>query len=196
MKYIQIHHRLLLLGLACFTPQEFTRAVGGTKIGSRKLLERYTKNGIFKRIKNGFYVSTNPKPNLWVVANKIYRPSYISLETALSYYGIIPESVYSTTSVTPKPTRTFTIDNNVLVFRKIKQKAFTGYKPIKIATETVFIAETEKALADYLYFTFLDGAEINDRIIWDKIKSSSLTKHIKNFQNSIFERWAKNVIRK
>lgn len=187
---------MLSSGLTCFTPLEFQRITKATKIGSRKLLERWTKKGLFLRLKNGLYVASDTKPSLWLIANKLYGPSYISLETALSYYGVIPETAYSITSVTSKITRQFEVHGQVFLYRKIKRCAFSGYRPVKIDGQTVLLAEAEKALADYLYFTYYEKSSVNSRVRWNKIKMSLLRKYIGIFSNKNFSRWAKNVIPK
>lgn len=197
MKYLETREKLLNAGLTCFTPLEFQRVIKATsKIAARKLLERYTQKRIFSRPKNGLYVFNENRPSLWMLANKIYAPSYISMETALSYYGIIPETVYTVTSMTSKITRNFEFEENNFLYRKIKRAAFTGYGPVVVNKETVLLAEPEKALADYLYFVFLKNIGLNERLRWRKIKKSNLFRYIKIFDNKKFERWAKDVVGK
>lgn len=197
MKYPEIRTRLLDMGLACFTLLEFQRATKAPSRGAaQKMLERYTKRKFLSRLKNGLYVFAENRPSLWALANKIYSPSYISLETALSYYGIIPETVYAITSVTSKITRSFAVEDNAFLYKKIKREAFTGYQPVAAGKETVFVAEKEKALADYLYFVFLKHANMSERIRWDKISRRRLMSYIRIFGNKKFERQACNVIGK
>lgn len=62
-------------------------------------------------LKNGLYVpgpaSKVARPELMLIANHLWGPSYVSMETALSYWGLIPERVYETTSDTVKRSRMF-----------------------------------------------------------------------------------------
>lgn len=68
-------------------------------------------------------------PDEYLLANILYQPSYISLEFALSYYSLIPESVYLITSVTTKPTREFAVGKLFFSYQTIKKQAFVGYVP-------------------------------------------------------------------
>jgi len=86
------------------------------------------------------------------IANKLYSPSYVSLETALSDYSIIPEVAMSVTSITTKPTRRFKNKHGLFIYRAVRPEAFTGYLVRRHGTFDILIAEPEKALVDYLYF--------------------------------------------
>ena len=61
---------------------------------------------------------------LFLIANKSYYPSYISLETAFSYYNIIPEIVYNITSITSKKTIEFNFQNSTFTYNKINSHLF------------------------------------------------------------------------
>lgn len=197
MKYIDFRKKIMINGPRCFTSLEFQRITGAaSKVGTQKLLERYTSRGIFTRLKNGLYALSERKPSEWAIANRVYAPSYISTETALSHYGIIPETIYAITSVTSKITRNFTIGEKNFVYRKIKLEAFSGYLPIPIDDTVILIAEPEKAIADFIYFVFLRHIEMNERIRWPKINRARLLGYIKSFGNRRFERWSNDAIPK
>ena len=114
------------------------------------------------------------RPSSYFIANRLYQPSYISLEKALSHYGIIPETVYAITSITTKPTREFKTPQGIFSYQRIKKEAFIGYEPKEIEGTTVFFAEPEKALADYLYFVDLKKISLNDRLDLKDIKKTKL----------------------
>ncbi|MCX5712190.1 MAG: hypothetical protein NTY47_03830 [Candidatus Omnitrophica bacterium] len=95
------------------------------------------------------------------IANKLYAPSYVSLETALSYYSIIPEVSMAVTSITTKSTRKFSNKHGLFIYRAIKPKVFNGYYVEKQGNFDILIAEPEKALADYLYFKTYRGKKIS-----------------------------------
>lgn len=86
------------------------------------------------------------------IANRIYRPSYISLHTALSHYGMIPEAVMTITSVTSLKTAEF---NNVFgkyTYQSVKPELMFGYVPKLMADgRAILFATPEKALLDLLY---------------------------------------------
>ena len=133
-------------GLIVFTPKEFERIFRVSPTAVKQFIHAYTEKKFFSKLRNGLYALEEERPNLYFAANKIYRPSYVSLETALSYHGIIPETVYSITSVTPKPTRAFDALGIDFSYTRIKQKAFQGYTARKEGNSTVLFAEPEKAL--------------------------------------------------
>ncbi|MBX2928097.1 MAG: hypothetical protein KF852_09700 [Saprospiraceae bacterium] len=85
------------------------------------------------------------------MANKIYSPSYVSLETALAYYGWIPEAVFTITSISTRKTQAFDTPVGCFRYSSMKSSLFFGYRlliPEGLGTK---IAEPEKVLLDYLY---------------------------------------------
>ncbi len=119
------------------------------------------------RLKKGLYAFEGRLPTGEEIANALYRPSYISFEYALAKHSIIPEAIYTITSATTKPTRTFETNNLGFEYFKIKKQAFTGYVLVKegaARTSNVLIAEPEKAVVDYLYFVSLGKRQPNDRM--------------------------------
>lgn len=86
------------------------------------------------------------------IANRIYRPSYISLHTALSHYGMIPEEVMKTTSVTTLKTAEFKNAFGVYAYQMVKRELMFGYQPKPMADgRSILFATPEKALLDLLY---------------------------------------------
>jgi len=115
------------------------------------------KKGVIVRIKKGLYIfgeeyRKNPYSNE-ILANLICGPSYISLEYALQYYGLIPERVVAVTSVTTGRSREFLTPVGLFIYRMIPKNAFrTGMDRAEIdAGRSFLIAVPEKALADKLY---------------------------------------------
>jgi len=110
------------------------------------------------RLKRGMYV-VSPEVSgkllsTELIANHIYGPSYISMESALRYYGLIPESVYLVRSMTTKRSRLF--ENSISRFEYIN--CSEDYFPIgvnqKIYEDYSFIiASPEKALCDLIAYT-------------------------------------------
>jgi len=164
MKPISVREELLKRGGGIFTPQDFQRIFCTTESRTKYFLEEYTKGGLFLRLKNGLYMLKTDPPPEEEIANRLYRPSYISFEYAMATNNILLEMPYSVTSATTKPTRTFTVGEKTFSYFTIKREAFTGYTPLKQAGRTVLIAEPEKALVDYLYFVSLGKKPRNDRL--------------------------------
>src|SRR5258706_9031300 len=146
--------------------------------------------------RRGLYCLKRKSPHPWLIANKLLRPSYISFETALSYYGGLPETIYGITSATAKSTRTFEALEKTFTYQKIKQAAFLGYQPVSIEGSTVFLAEKEKALADYLYFVHLKKKSLNDRLKWSEFDKKKTIHYLKTFDRKGLEEWAAHVIGK
>ena len=132
----------------------------------RQYLSRWKAQGWLKSLKKGLYELTYPEgrgvPDFFI-ANKIYAPSYISLETALSYYSIIPEVSMAVVSVTAKATRRFKNSHGLFIYRSIQTEAFRGYIIEKHNGFNILIAEPEKALVDYLYFKTLRGRSFDKK---------------------------------
>lgn len=124
-------------------------------------LVRWISKGYFVRLKRNLYEFIEPGsevsvPDLYA-ANRLYEPSYVSLETALSVYGIIPEVAANVTSVTTQPTRTFKSKHCCFFYRTCRSDAFTGYKLMTYEGFKVNVADKEKALVDFLYYRMRSG---------------------------------------
>ncbi len=115
------------------------------------------------------------------IANVLYLPSYLSLEYVLQNEGLIPESVYTYTSITLKTTRTFTNEVGNFSYRHLKPKLFTGftYESFRELYK-IKIASRAKALFDWLYFIPMVQVQKNIaqvlnedlRINWNEFTSS------------------------
>ncbi|MEK7122434.1 MAG: hypothetical protein AAB855_01105 [Patescibacteria group bacterium] len=146
-----------------FTLQEFRRIFSCTPPQAKHFLETYTRRGVFVRLKPGLYGVRGLLPKDEMIANALYQPSYLSFEYALSKYGVIPESVYTLTSATTKPTRVFSANGQTFSYHTIARAAFTGYR-LSGGAHPVLMAEPEKALVDYLYFVALGKKSLVDRV--------------------------------
>ena len=123
----------------------------------RDKISALLKKGSIIRIKKGLYIFGDEyrrRPySREILANLIYGPSYISLDFALQYYGLIPERVEALTSVTTGRSRRFLTPAALFTYRKIPLEAFRiGMDRVEIGDDRAFlIATPEKALADKLY---------------------------------------------
>lgn len=166
-----------------FTPLDFVRIFGVDKLKAKYFLERNLESGLLLRLKNGVYALKSDMPGEGEVANFLYRPSYLSFEYAMSYYSIIPETVYSVTSATTKPTREFEVQGKAFSYFTIKKEAFVGYVSLERGGRTFFIAEPEKALVDYLYFVALGKRTTNDRTDVRNLNKERIIKYAKDYKN-------------
>ena len=119
----------------------------------RRLVEWQKKNYLLK-LGNGYYTFkeyTRDEQFLYLVSNKIYQPSYVSLESALAYYGFIPEGVFTVTAISTLKTKIFETAIGRFSYRKLKDDLFFGYTLQPVGDTHFKIAFPEKALLDYLY---------------------------------------------
>ena len=113
------------------------------------------KDGQLIRLKRGLYVvsdGVSGKPvNACLCANHIYGPSYVSQQWALRWYGLIPERVYTMTSVTTKRTRIFENSIGRFTYEQVKPEYFAiGIDHVEEDGITFLIASREKALCDMI----------------------------------------------
>lgn len=124
-------------------------------------LNRWVSRGYFARLKRDLYEFAEEDEELKIpdlyVANRLYEPSYVSLETALSIYSIIPDVAAGVTSVTTLPTRAFKNKYGQFFYRTCQKKAFTGYSLMLYEGVKVYIADKEKTVVDFLYYRLRSG---------------------------------------
>ena len=99
----------------------------------RRRLNEWQDKGYIKKIIKGYYIFSDLELSeniLFEIANRIYSPSYISFEMALSYYHLIPESVYGITSASTRRTYKFKTPIAEFSYRTIKHNLFFGYNLI------------------------------------------------------------------
>lgn len=171
---------------------------------SRQNLSEWQKKGYIKKIIKGFYVFAELEINdqiLFTISNKLFEPSYISLEMALSYYHLIPEAVYGITAASSRNTYKFKTLLGSFIYKKIKPELMFGYKLVRYKNYTFKMAEIEKAVLDYFYIkphlkTEDDFYElrINKDSLFEQIKIKKLNSYLKLFNNkSLSDRVGKFV---
>lgn len=121
-------------------------------------ISRFLKYKEIIQLKNGLYLSRdffeknkNDVSYSFYIANIIRTPSYVSSWTALQYYNLTTEAIYSVTSVTSKVTRNYQTKAGSFSYQSIKKEFFSDFSLIKGKFE-FFIALPSKALFDLLYF--------------------------------------------
>lgn len=185
LKVISVQKELIRRRFGLFSVKEFARIFKVKEKTARAFLSYNSKRGIFTRIKRGAYIYTANPPIKFEIANYLLRPSYISFETALSYHGVIPETVYTITSATTRATKEFDIQHQLYKFYQIKKRLFFGYKLIKIRNSTVLMADKEKALLDYLYLLSLKKQPLNERLDVTKINKRKLGRYVNFFVKNL-----------
>ena len=180
---LKVEKELLEKNNLIFSPLELKQIFNVSKESASFFINYNLKKDFFVKLKNGLYTFKHHYPSEFEIANKVYAPSYVSLEYALSFYNIIPETVYSITSVTSKTTREFVINNISYTYSKIKKSAFTGYVKKHFDGQTVLIADAEKAFIDYLYFVYL-----GKKVIYDRIEVKNLDKKKLIYYANLFKK--------
>jgi predicted transcriptional regulator of viral defense system len=133
----------------------------------RRRLVEWQHKGYLKRIRQGYYyfAGVNKQESfLFYAANCIYAPSYLSLESAMSWYGFIPEGVFSLTSVSTRNTARFDTQLGLFVYHHFKPKMFFGYTLLPFGGQSIRMAEPEKLLLDYFYFWKIDSRQEMDAL--------------------------------
>lgn len=145
-----------------FTRPEVACWAGGSPDRQHGLIKRALNSGEVIRIHRGLYCLApkylRRKIAPFVLAQRIYGPSYISLETALSCHGWIPEAVYTITSVSTDRSREFDTPLGRFSFTRVPQRTFYA-EVIRVEKESegsFLMASPLKALADYVYVHKVD----------------------------------------
>lgn len=165
-----------ILDVAKLFPEEKPEAI-------RTQLYRLVKNERLFPIKRGLYAFDKNKVDDLELAGKLYSPSYISLETALNYYGVIPDIPMAVRSVTPITTKKIETDLGDYYYSKINRKLFFGFNQTPFA-----IAHKEKALLDYFYIRKLRKVTLRDRLELDNWDWKRYRKYA-----SAFPKWVQQV---
>jgi len=166
MRYMEFLSALRRNNVSIFSLRDVENTFPDANVGTIKNnLSNWRKKGYIERLKRDLYACVEPVleseiPDFYV-ANKLYPPSYISLETALSLYNIIPEIAAQVTSVTTRSSREFKNRYGIFIYRSCKKMAFTGYRIISYEGYKVLIADEEKALVDFLYFKLRHGIAVD-----------------------------------
>lgn len=135
--------------LSLLTVADFKRLFAIEKDNTAyKIIERLVKKGLLKQLTKGRYAFTLLAIDDFQMANFLYPPSYISLESALSFYGLMTQFPYQVTSITTKKTKTLVVDKKEFAYFHLQEELFLGYEK----KDRFLMALPEKALFDYLYF--------------------------------------------
>lgn len=193
MNYIEFKDRMFDLG--CFSIHQ----VYAWKPGfDRNNFVRWAGKGLLIRLRQGYYTfpEYRNKPDFarWF-ANCIYRPSYVSLHSALAFYGMIPEAVLQITSVTSLKTISFNNDFGEYSYKSVKNNLMFGYDLKPFADGRSFLlAKPEKALLDLLYlYPFyntqeeLENLRLDEDFLAEELHRGLLEEFALKFENKSLE---------
>lgn len=117
-------------------------------------LTRWTKQRLLIKLRQGYYAFPeylSQRDFSLYISNRIYKPSYISLHTALAFYGMIPEAVVQITAVSSLKTAEFENEFGIYSYKKMREDLIFGYELKPFGDRTIPFATPEKALLDLLY---------------------------------------------
>jgi predicted transcriptional regulator of viral defense system len=121
----------------------------------RLQLSRWAKSRRIYQLRRGVYSISPPyqkvKPHPFLVANRLQRASYVSAQSALSYYNMLPDIVNTTISVTAGRSENLQTALGSFEFRHIKPSLLHGYRMIDLGGQEALLATPEKALLDLVY---------------------------------------------
>ena len=159
----------------------------------RPTLYDWESRDLVTKLRNNHYIFSDFTPadkDFYSIANKIYRPSYVSLESALKYYSVIPEEVFVTTSITTNKTNAFATPVGDFSYASVLEKLYFGYQPIPWKYSDVLVAHFEKAILDYIYLhpsldsvVDFESLRWNRRSIKENINSDRFATYFSIFDN-------------
>lgn len=153
------------------------------------------KNYLLRLKKNLYFIQETELKDEFILANQLYQPSYVSLESALNYYGIIPDVLFNVTSVSSRKTQEFKNKFGLFLYRSLRSELFFGWQEVKVDKHQFYkIAKPEKALFDFLYLNknslgknfpqeerFIFGKDFD----WREFKRYALLAKSKKFQELV-----------
>lgn len=132
------------------TDVEIEMLIGGTPDSRYGKVKRLIANGKLLHIRRGLYCLTKPHP--FEVAQYIYTSSYISLESALQYHGLIPETVYTITSASGGRSKQFNTPLGIFDYQHLPfENLYTDVELIQENDFRFLMAKPWKAICDYVY---------------------------------------------
>jgi len=162
----------------------------------------WQKKGYIIKLRRGWYCFSEftkvPEYN-FLVANNIYSPSYVSHQEALLFYGLIPEHIVDSTSITTKKTAAYTIQGKVFKYYSVHPRLFFGYELKEMKANgfkrNFMIADREKAILDLLYiFDFYKTKEdikeirLNEPAIENDINWNRMEDYLSRFDIKTLEK--------
>jgi predicted transcriptional regulator of viral defense system len=190
--------RKALFETGCFNTHQVEALYPGFQANN---LTRWVRQGLLTKLRQGFYAFPEYLPSrdfALYVSNRIYNPSYISLHTALAFYGIIPEAVVQITAVSSLKTEEFVNDFGTYTYKKVREDLMFGYELMPFGERTIFFATPEKALLDLLYlYPFyntpdeIEELRLDEDFMQDELNRERLAEYAARFDSKTLDRRVK-----
>ena len=194
--FLHLKMDLATIGNIPLTSASVASLFSDLKAGNQKV-RGLELNGKIIRLKKGLYV-VDPSVSgvalsTELIANHIYAPSYVSMSSALRYYGLIPEAVYTMQSITVKHSRNFETPLGRYEYKQINREAFhIGVTSVNKGSYAFLMASPEKALCDLI----ANSPKVNlrymkdvDRYLEEDIRMD--TTDLRNMDICIFDQYTK-----
>lgn len=180
-----------------FSQADITAALDGSAFSRHALVKRALAKEEILCIRRGLYCLTpryrTKNLSVFAVAQRVYGPSYVSMESALSYHGWIPEAVHACTCASMGNAREFDTPLGAFLYRRVPQRVFHAgvERRVDPAGNVYFMATPAKALADYVYIHRAAWKEVREaaeslRIEpedWASIPATELDRIAANYSN-------------
>ncbi|MBN1665740.1 MAG: hypothetical protein JW862_01580 [Anaerolineales bacterium] len=170
----------------------------------RLQLTRWKNAGRIYQLRRGLYALAPPyqkiRPHPFVVANRLVRASYVSCQSALAFYGLIPEQVLRVTSVTGRRPGSWETPLGSYQFQHIKPALLRGYQSVDLADrQQARVARPEKALLDLVYLqpqgdsaAYLEALRLQNL---DLLDLDELHQQVDRFGTPKIQRAAERILR-
>jgi len=169
-------------------------------------LYRWQKKGHIKKITRANYIFSDLelKDHMKInIANDIYHPSYVSLEYAMNYHGLIPEIAFAITSVSTKKTYSITSPIGQFYYKQIKPSLYFGYLVEELDGVKYKIASIEKTFLDYLYLNpeidnlkIVEDLRIDIDFFTEEFNKEKFKTYLERFQSKALKRRVEKILGK
>ena len=186
MSKIEIYKKLIKSKKQIYTVSDLKKVLGLRKDNSvYQAIKRLKKEGLLEGLSNGVYHLTDTPSNDFVIANNLYFPSYISLETALNYYGILIQTPYTISSITTRRNKLIKQQEKEFIFFHLQGDYFFDY----IKEKDFLIATPEKALIDTIFFNSIGKLKIDlSELVLEHVNKKRFLKLKEKITNLAFHR--------
>ena len=174
----QITQNLLLSPIPVFSSESLAKSLDINKERSVYLIiQKILKSKVLEKLGRNCYILAQKPAHQFLIANYYLTPSYISFESALSYYGILSQFPTEVTSVTSKKTAKYNLNNRLFSFVHLKKDLFWGYDK---RDDGFLIAGPEKAVLDLAYLASKGLKSFpKDELDWSLVDRKKLLEYSK-----------------
>lgn len=175
------------MGKKVFSPRELASVVDykGNVRTIKIWVKRLKDRGLIRQIKRGYYTLMSESLTNFEYSNILYGPSYVSLDSALNYHGVLIQVPLCVTAITLKRARSVIFENVTYDYFHISPKYFWGYENINGA----LVADPEKSLIDKIYLeSFKKDPKVDffDELVLDNISKDKLLGYAQRIKKKSF----------